>query len=188
MHLFPEPIVAPNQPVDLHVRVLRSPLAGRVTLTLVSDVAYFVFCGRTNWPMVPKYVAAHVSTAGSGAQTAEMGLFSTTSAPNKSALSFTKIEATGTIGNVTTGSGSTIVRNTSAFSTLIPAGTYLWAGIRTALASTQPTLTAVSLDHGEGYTQSTATAGALTGSGPWTGVIAGISLNATGPALNIELD
>lgn len=179
------------QAIDSHLRAFHNPYAigtGTGTLAPASGTAYFCFVGRTTVPMTPKYVEIQLTAAGTGAQTAEIGLFSTSSPPNKSGLSFTKIEATGTV-DALTGGTSRMVRNTNAFTTLIPAGTYLWAGMRTAMATTQPTLHALSRDHNIGSIQSTAASGALTGAGPWTGAIPSAAVGGQqGLDLTVTLD
>lgn len=166
-------------------RVARSQLTSNLSHVMISDTAYFVYVGRVVKTFTPQHVAAYCRSVGSVVQTAELGLFSTSAAPNQSGLSFTKIEATGTISSLlSTG----FIRNTSAFSTSVAAGTYLWAGMRTAMSVSQPTMIGVAQDFGEGYCQSTATAGALTNAGPWTGAVSAASLTAIGPDLRIEID
>ena len=166
-------------------RVFRSPLGAGGTFTLIEDTAYFVYVGQVP-ACTPKYVEFQVTTAGSGAQTAEVGLFSTPSAPNKASQSLTKLVADGTLDNLASGTG--IRRNTSAFSTAIADGTHLWAGVRTAMATNEPTLRGIELDFAQGYVLSTATAGALTGTGPWTGALTAGGTVTIGPTLRVTLD
>jgi len=54
-----------------------------------------------------------------------------------SAASLTKLASTGGVDALTS---SSVKRNTSAFATDIAAGTHLWAGIRIAMVTTQPTI------------------------------------------------
>jgi hypothetical protein len=175
--------------VDLVQRVLSSPLPNVATaITGTSGTAYFVYLGRTTVAFTPKYVEFYVNTAGSGAQTAEVGLFSSTGPPNKGNLSLTKLVSTGTLNSLTS---TGVKRNTSAFSTSVAAGTHLWAGSRTAMATNQPALSGLCMDFSQGRVLSTASAGALTGSGPWTGAIIslGAYLNtAIAPDLRVTLD
>jgi len=166
--------------VDVSAIVFAAPTAQRVFMSplnrsgaakiLTSGTSYFVYIGCTVKAITPKYVEFHVSTSGSGSQTAEVGLFSTPSAPNKAAQSLTKIEATGTISSVTS---TGVKRNTSAFTTSVAAGTHLWAGIRTAMATTQPTIEGLNFDMGQGQVLVAAASGALTGAGPFSGVLLG---------------
>lgn len=166
-------------------RVFRAPLGCGSTIALTANTAYFVYMGQVP-ACTPKYVEFQMTAAGSGAQTAEVGLFSTPSAPNKANQSLTKLVATGTVDTLT--ATLTVKRNTNAFSTAIADGTYLWAGIRTNLASTQPTLRGIELDFGQGYLLTTATAGALTGAGPWTGALTSAATVVNGPTLRVTLD
>lgn len=177
-------------------RILQSRLPNVATaITLVSNTAYIVYLGFTNTALVVKYVEFYVNSAGSGAQTAEVGLFSTANPPNKSnqgASGIVKLTADGTLSSLTT---TGLKRNTTAFNSgngyVVPAGTHLWAGIRTAMATTQPALAGLCMDYSQGLVLSTASAGALTGAGPWTGAIValGTYLNtAIAPDLRVTLD
>jgi len=152
---------------------------------LTGDVAYFVYLGRVVVPLTPKYVEFYVHTAGVGAQTAEVGFFSTPLAPNKANQVLTKLVSTGTIGDLT---GTGIIRNTAAFATAIAIGTHLWAGIRTDMATTEPTITGLINSMSHGQILSTAAAGALTGAGPWTGVVIAAALTEACPDLRGTLD
>jgi hypothetical protein len=175
--------------VDLMQRVLSSPLPNVGTmLTVVSGTAYSVYLGRTTVTFTPQYVEFYVSTAGAGAQTAEVGLFSSANPPNKGNLSLSKLVSTGTISALTNGG---VKRNTSAFNTSVAAGTHLWAGIRIAMATTQPALSGLCMDFSQGRVLSTASAGALTGNGPWTGAIVTLGTypnTAISPDLRVTLD
>jgi len=153
---------------------------GTAGLILTSGTAYFVYLGRVVTVFVPKYVEFYVSTVGNGAQTAEIGFFSTPTSPNKSGQTISKIVSTGTVDAL---NGTGVKRNTNAFATSVPAGTHLWAGIRTALASTQPTLWSFGMDMTQGFILRTAASGALTGTGPWTGAIVAAATGVTSPDL-----
>jgi hypothetical protein len=166
--------------------VLMSNLApGSAGFLLISGTAYFVYLGMTTSPFVAKFVEFHVSTGGSGAQTAEVGFFSSSVSPNKANQSLSKIISTGTVDSLTS---TGVERNTNAFTNTIPAGTHLWAGIRTAMATTQPTLWGLAIDMGQGQILSTASAGALTGTGPWTGAIITASTSGICPDLRGTLN
>jgi hypothetical protein len=155
--------------LDLPGRVWSSLLPNVATaITLISATAYFVYLGRTVTALTPKYVEFYVNTSGTGAQTAEVGFFSSTNGPNKGSQSLTKIVSTGTVDSLTT---TGVKRNTSAFSTSINAGTHLWAGIRTAMATNQPAIPGLCMDFSQGRALSTVSTGVLTGTGPWTGAI-----------------
>lgn len=167
-------------------RILMSDLSpGNAGFLLITNVAYWVYLGRLVIAATPKYVEFHVSVAGGGVQTAEVGFFSTPSAPNKANQTLTKLVSTGTVDALT---GIGLKRNTNAFATAIPAGTHLWAGIRTAMAAAQPTIWGLGVDMNQGAILSTAAAGALTAAGPWAGVKMNSSVAMTCPDLRGVID
>jgi hypothetical protein len=90
-----------------------------------------------------------------------VGLFSSPSAPNKAGQTLTKLVANGTLDTLTSGTG--MKRNTVTLATPIPGGTHLWAAIRTAMATTQPTCVGLSGDMGQGHVLIATGTGALTG-------------------------
>lgn len=159
------------------------------TITMVSGTAYFVYLGRTLVGLTAQFVEFLVLTSGTGGQTAEVGLFSSASAPGKAGLSLVKLVSTGTVDSLTIVG---MKRNTAGFATVVAAGTHLWAGLRTALATTQPAISGLCLDMNEGRVQATAGAGVLTGAGPWAGTIpaqSGSYANtAVAPELRVTLD
>lgn len=140
---------------------------GQSTQLLTSGTAYWCFLGYVIRAGVFPYLNLHVSTAGAGAQTAEVAIASTPISPNRASQSLTKIVATGTVDDLTT---TGVKRNTSAFTAIVPVGP-AWAGIRTAMATTQPTFNAFNRDFARGNGFTTAAAGVLTAAGPWTGAL-----------------
>lgn len=167
-------------------RIFRSSLPMSGTFLLVSGTAYFVYLGRTTQAITPKFVELQVTTAGAGAQTAEVGLFSTPNPPSKAAQSLTKLVSTGTVDALTS---TGVKRNTSAFATQIAAGVHLWAAIRTAMATTQPTIgPGLAFDRSQGNLLTLAASGVLTGTGPFSGVIPAVSAANTCPDLTVALD
>ena len=129
--LTPSPVVEQTG----RVFIARVPNVGTY-LTTVSNTAYFVYLGRLTQSVVVKYVELYVQNGGSGTQTAEIGLFTTANPPNKTTQGtngITKLTATGTVDSLTT---TGVKRNTNAFNYTVAAGTYLWAGIRTAVTFT----------------------------------------------------
>jgi len=161
-----------------------------------NNTAYFVYVGRNTEAIVVKYVEFYVSTKGTGTQTAEVGLFSTPSAPNKNNQTVTKLVADGTLTSLTA-ADKVVARNSAAFNSgagyIVPAGTHLWAGMRTAMGTNQPGLAGLCMDYQEGMVLSNTAANALTGTGPWTGSIitqpASYYLNTPlAPDLRITLD
>lgn len=169
--------------------VMRSALDASTSLTVTSGVAYWVYVGQLPYGCVPRYVEVGIRAGGTGAQTAEICIASTPVAPNGAAQVLTRIEATGTITALT---GTTVpISNTTAFSTWVAAGTHLWAGVRTAMASTQPMFHALFDDKLQGYVLSTAASGVLTSTSvnAWTGsLVAYSSTNgAVCPALTVRI-
>lgn len=136
---------------------------------VISATAYWVYQGFTAQAITVKFIEAIVaSVAGTGAQTAEVAIASSPAAPNKAASqSLTKIAATGTVDSLLV--ANTLIRNTASLSAVVPASTHLWAGIRIAMATTQPQMQGLTADWNQGHILTTAGAGVLTGAGPFTG-------------------
>jgi hypothetical protein len=177
---------------DLNQRVFRSVLPTRPVVTAgtedfitISGTAYYIYVGRTVQATTLAYVQFHVTTAGAGAQTAEVGLFSTPVAPSKSAQTLTKIVATGTVDSTTT---TGMKRNTTTFAQSVPGGTHLWAAIRTAMATTQPKTWGLAGDYSEGHILTTTGGGALTGLTTASGSLVAIAVGTVAPDLHVTLD
>jgi len=153
-------------------------------LQTTSGTAYAVYLGQTITSITPVHVAVWTITAGTGTQTAEIGIFSTPAAPNGSGQTLTKLVAGGTSTFL---SNSTITKNNGAFSTPIAAGTHIWAVVRTALATTQPTLLALANDMNTGSVLSAASVSALTSISSFSGSTISQSLSAQCPNLIITL-
>lgn len=182
-----EPLQCPNLPAHFNVRVLHSYLPSTGSYQAVSDTASFCYVGRTSYPTTPAYAAVLMTNAGSGAQTAEIGLFSSTSAPCKTNLTLMKIWAVAITEDMTTGAPK-MVRNPTAQTTLIGTGTHLWAGIRTAMAVAQPRFNGLQREYGYGYVLTTATAGALTASSTFTGALVTAGTSVQAADVRVELD
>jgi hypothetical protein len=175
--------------LDAEQRMQRSGLDSNGVLLLISGTAYFVYLGYSLVPITPQFVETQLTVVGAGAQTAEVGLFSTPLPPNKAAQSLTPLVATGTVDSLT--AGVVVKRNTVAFATQIAAGVHVWAGIRTAMAVTQPTLGALAGDFAQGWVLSLPGSGVLTGAGPFAGALIALgALNTTPicPDLRATLD
>lgn len=177
-----------NLPNALRIFQPVAPIAGG-TLVLTSGTAYFVYIGYVTSPLLIQNVKGECQVTGAGAQTAEAGIFSTPLPPNGTNQSLTKLAATGNISSLTA-VAPFLWTTASALNTVVAAGTYLWAGLRTAMAVTQPSISACCSDYSMGLVLLTAGAGVLTGAGPFAGVIPGIinSGNAIAPALRLTLD
>lgn len=160
---------------------LPSPPSG---VAMGVGTAYFVYVLYTTFAITPKFVRFQVSTAGIGAQTAEIGLFSTPVGPNGAGQSLSKLVSTGTVADLTTTGAKS---NSSAFSTSIPAGTHLWAGLRTSMATSQITCPGLAIDINCGFILQVVSASALTGAGPWTGALIPVNIAADAPLLRVTL-
>lgn len=166
-------------------QVFCSPLPIPTTgVPLGVGAAYFVYVLYTSFAITPKFVRFWVQTAGIGAQTAEIGLFSTPVGPNGAAQSLSKLVASASVTDLTT---TGLKSNITNFSTSIPAGTHLWAGLRTSMATTQITCPGHSADLGCGCVLTINSASALTGAGPFSGVMVASNNTANVPVLRVTM-
>lgn len=163
------------------------PMTGTPAVT-VSGVAYWVYVGRLTSATTLANVELVVTTGGSGAQTAELALASSVTPPNRAAKAITVL-ATQAPGDLT---GTGVIRGSSAFNYSVrekDVGLYLWAGIRTAMATTQPTTSGHTLDCSDGQILSTAAAGVLAVGTTYTGALITHSASAwQAPMLRVTLD
>lgn len=159
--------------------VISSRLPSIAGATTVQGTGYWVYFGRTSRSIVANFVELMVTAAGSGAQTAELGLFSSPLPPNRTAQTLTRIVATGTIGSLT---GPALVRNTADFNTPIAAGVHVWGGFRESLVTSRPALYGLTADMAEGRILSLAASGALTG-GPFNAAIIAAAVTWQAPDL-----
>jgi hypothetical protein len=119
---------------------MNPPLAG--SGQLLSARAYAVYLGIFPDDRLIKYVRFQVVTfAGTGAQTAEVALASSPTAPAYAAQTLTILVADGTVDSLlTTG----VKKNANGFNSgsgyTVARDTHLWAVVRVAMASTQPYL------------------------------------------------
>lgn len=160
-----------------------APIAGAVT---IADVAYFVYLGRATRQLTPVRVLFAVSTGGTSTQVGEVGVFSSPTAPNRVGQVLTKIVANGSLDDLT---GTGVLGNTAVFtaSTLISAGTHLWAGYRVAMAGTEPTVYGLTGDMSQGTILSTAAAGVFTSGTTYTGALIAHSLAWQAPGLVLTI-
>ncbi|HVM31635.1 MAG TPA: hypothetical protein VMU88_00735 [bacterium] len=166
-------------------RVFRSKLeASSAAFTGVSTTAYFVYLGQTATAITPKFIEGFTPSAGT-TSVREVGLFSSPAPPNKTAQTLTKLVAT-TVSAFTSG---TVFRNTTAMSTSIPAGTYLWAGLR-VVSTTNPTYAGLADDFTEGYIETQTSSTAFSIGSTYAGTIPTQTtfLSAQAPDLRVTLD
>jgi hypothetical protein len=164
------------------VKILKSPLSGSGQFILLTGVAYFVYLGRVERAITVERVLSHLVVLAGGTVAVEMGLASSPTPPDGTSKTMTKIIATSTVDSLTV--GLAVKGATNSFAQAIPAGTHLWAMVRSSYSSTQPTFRGLFTDMGMGYVLTTAASGVLTDAGPWTGVVATFANSAAiGPDL-----
>lgn len=173
-----------NGESSLGQNVLSPIIGGTVsTFVMISGTAYFVYVGRIPRDITVTFIEVYVTGAGAGAQTAEMALYSSPAAPNKTGQTLTRLGAgTGTVDALT---ATGMKRNTTTFAQAIAAGTHLWAAMRTALATTQPTVAGLGGDMSQGHVLTTTGGGALTGVSAPTGTIPAINTATIAPELRV---
>lgn len=171
-------------PVMFRVFMSQLPsIAGAVT---TASTAYFVYVGQVQSAITVNRVECFVTSVGAGTQTAEIGLFSSPSAPNRAGQTLTKIVATGTVDALTSAG---LRRNTTAFAQSVSAGVHLWAGIRISMVTTQPQLYGLTADISDGQILSTASATAFTSGTTYSGALITASVTAwQAPHLRVTLD
>jgi hypothetical protein len=166
-------------------RIISSALPTIAAAATTSGTAYFVYMGRLTRNVVLNYVELYIpSTAGSGAQTAEIGVFSTPLAQSGVAQSMSKIVSTGTVDSLTT---TGVKRNTADFNTAALAGTQVWCGFREAMATTRPQPFGLAFDYAQGRVQTLAASGVLTGAGPFAPSIPAASTAWLAPDLRLKV-
>lgn len=102
-----------------------------------SGTAYFAYIGKLTKNLTFSSIFFNVAIGGGGAQTAEVGLFASVSAPTAGDLSLTKLGATGSIDSLlSTG----IMRNSVDLATAVVSGTFLWVGLRIVMGASQPSI------------------------------------------------
>lgn len=142
--------------------------------------AVWVYMGKMLATVTARYVGVYIATNGTGSPICEVGLFSTTSAPNGAGQTLTKI-VSGVTASVTSGSSNRAVRNASIWSQSVPANTYLWAGYRIAdNGGTRPAILQCIGDGGRAGTLYQNVANAFSVSTSWGSAIP-ISGNLTFP-------
>jgi hypothetical protein len=167
-------------------RIFQSRCTEGSTFLAITGTAYYVYMGRAVQDITVKFIEWQTTgTVAAGAQTAEAGLFSTPAAPNKSAQTLTKIAATGTVDSQTTNG---MKRNTASFAQLVQAGVHLWAAVRFAMATTQPTAVGLANDMSQGQILTTTGGGALTGLTTAAGSIPALATATVAPALRVTMD
>lgn len=165
-----------------HQRGLRSALSNIGSITLASARAYFVYVGKTTQELTTARIAYFVATVADTGSPAEVGLFSTPSAPNRSSQTLTKLAAASASGL------AALKTQTTALVATIPAGTHLWVAIRDASVTTRVTLRGLGYDLLDGSCLITSSATALTSGTTYAGTIPTDATGSTCPDLAVYLD
>jgi hypothetical protein len=169
-------IVAPERSFGTPlIRIASGLLLGDAT----SYWVYMGYSGETDLPI--DFVRFAVVVAGVGAQAAEIAIATSLGVPpSRAALRLVILAASGTLGALT---GTGLLSNTSKLGCVIPVGTHWWAGIRTHMATTQPTIDAVGGDCSQGRVLAKTGAAALVVGQDFTADLIAHSLAAQAPAL-----
>ena len=138
----------------------------------VDNRAYFVYLGKSSESEVIAHVALFHTANGTTSFTGEVGLFTTPNPPTLGAgQTLTKVWASA-LPDLTSGAGAYRV-NTSANATSHPSGVHLWIGFRGTSGGSMPTMHQIIRNWAIGDLLVTDTAGALTSSSTFAGVVSG---------------
>lgn len=149
--------------------VLRCPLPSSTAQQIAQNTAHWCYVGYRPAGEVVKRIRVAVSTLAVGSQAAEVCLATSTTAPTGSNITLTKVWASGTLDDMTSGTG--VKGNTSDNTTPIASASHVWLGIRCAFTgggASNPHLHVVQRDWGAGFLARTSSAGVLTSGSSWT--------------------
>ena len=133
------------------------PIVPTTGFPATAQGARFSYIGYTQKDLVVDYVQfIQTGALAAGTQVIEVGLATTTSAPDGNAQTFTVVAVTGNLPDLTTGTMPLLRQNTTAFAYAVSPGIHLWAAMRCNFATTQPTTLGVSQDLSMGMIQRTA--------------------------------
>lgn len=152
------------------------------TYALNTNVAYFVYIGQTDGPMMVNSIEAQVTAAVVGGSTS-VGLFSTPAPPNKTGQTLTKL--IGASSGVIAGAG---IKGATGLGFTVPAHTYLWAGWCTTNSNTAHTLIGLSYDNSEGQILYMTNAGKLTDSSTFSGTVPALNTATVAPEIRVTVD
>lgn len=159
---------------------LRSQLPTIAGAALASGTAYWVYVGRAAEKIAAARVRAYVTSAGAGAQTAEVAVATSATPPNGAAQALTVVAVSGSLDALT----ATGTKGCSAdLAVAIDPSSYVWVGIRTAMATTQPSVQGHTMDCLNGECLSTAAAGVLAVGTSYAGALIADSVAWQAPAL-----
>lgn len=156
--------------------------------TLVSGKAAWCYLGRMPAAGVIPYVKVWLTAGAAGVTAIEIGLFSGTNGPTSADRTMTLIEATATLSGVFT-SGSGIRYNNAAFTTSMPEGTHVYAGIRETASAGGASVKGCGNAFGTGALLALAGAASFTGgTTTWAAAVVAEGLALDGPLIWAALD
>lgn len=163
---------------DIFTNTLANDSGGNAS---TSGVLHAVFVGKTQRPVTINHIRSFVTLVSTSAnQIMEFGLFSTPLPPQDVGQTLTCLAVvadTGVPTNITTClAGVGLKQNVVALGTVVPAGTYLWVGMRTAFTGgtgLQPSWRRT-FPVGDGQALWTAAAGVIALGGTYVGAVAAI--------------
>lgn len=159
----------------------RSPLPQAAgSMFLESGYGYFVYIGQFLEAIMLNYINIHVSTAGAGSQTAEVGLFSTPLEPNRTGQTLTRLAAT---SGMTAMTAAGYHRNSTPLAYTPTVGVPVWAAIRTVMGTTRVLVRGLSFEMGQGAAFIKSAVGDLTSVSPVACTVQGHSTSSVGPDL-----
>lgn len=167
-------VVRPSQQ-----NILDADLPTIAAAAATADRAYWVYVGQAVKSFTLNKIRGHVSTGGTGAQTAEMAVATSSSAPNGAAVTLTVVAVSGSLDDLT-GTG---VLGSPDLSYAVDPSTHIWLGVRTNMASTQPQFYGHTFDASRGEILITSTAGVLAVGTSYTGALITAALTWQAPAL-----
>jgi hypothetical protein len=163
---------------DIFTNTLANDSAGNPS---TSGVLHAVFVGKVQRPVTINHICAFMTAVmGSANQIGEFGLFSTPLPPQAAGQTLTCLAVVGDTGvptNITAWNAvSQIKQNVVDLAYTVPAGTYLWVGMRTACTGgtgTQPTWRRV-FPLGDGQALWCAASGVIVAAGTYVGAAAAV--------------
>jgi len=153
-------------------------------ITATAQRVCWQYIGYTQKSLLVDYVQfIQTGTAAGGAQVAELGLATSTSAPDGTAKTLTVTAVTASLPDLTTGTltNGLVRQNSTAAGWTVSPATHLWACARFNMATTQPTYVATATDWQIGLIQFTASiATAITVGTSYTGALFTATLGTGG--------
>ena len=167
-------------------RVLGGKMMCNGTLIPTPNASYWWYIGYTTTQITVKHVECYVNVVGTMTQEAEIAIAAGTAPPNRRPTRLTILASDATLDDMVSSVGAK--RNTTPLNCVVPAGTHLWAGIRTNFSGTEPTFTAQALNNGTGECAILSSSGDLTTLTALTVSPQTVSASSEGPLLRVTLD